>query len=203
MMLIEAAFYLNLWQPIPLMSWQSLSFAALHGVLSGLGICAATTVITLNLNSKTKKLEPLPESNRSLPPLKPLMYTALTYMPVYLLAGLLLAIPLGGEAFDKAYSEMTVPAWMPLFQIGRGVFWAVIIWVIITSLPEEKSRSTAAFALAIFGSVQLLHPNPYMLEQLRAAHIIEVSTSMGIFGWIASGYFTSPLTPAVSPDKKH
>ena len=50
-------------------------------------------------------------------------------------------------------------------------------------------RPVAAVAMAVFGSVQLLYPNPYMAEQLRATHLIEVSVSMAIFGWLVAGIY--------------
>jgi len=158
MMLIEAAFFLNLWQESPLMPMQHIYHAGIQNALHALLVCGAI-ILVCNGSTPTLKPQPLPFK------FKPLLYTAFSYVPLYMLAGVFLAMPLGGEAFERAYSGMTVPTWLPLFQLARGVIWAVIIWWLLRYLTEDKKQTACVVALSVFASVQLLLPNPYMLEQ--------------------------------------
>jgi hypothetical protein len=112
------------------------------------------------------------------------------YVLIYFVAGMVLAIPLAGPAFAATYGNLQLPAWLVLFQFVRGLLWAGILWLLIGNhRPERDSRITAAVVLGIISSFQLLQPNPYMEDQLRAAHLTEVLVSMTLFGWLAAWIF--------------
>ena len=189
LMQIEAAFYLNIWLSEPLLSMNSIANFTVQGAISAalfctivMGLCSKWTA-SENISLLTHKMR-----------LVPLIKIAAIYVPLYLLAGLFLAIPLGGEAFNETYGTMTVPAWMPLFQFARGLLWALILWLLLDMTDKHYLRPIAATAMAVLSAVQLLHPNPFMLEQLRAAHLIEVSVSMAIFGWLAASIYLRAIS---------
>jgi hypothetical protein len=182
-MLIEAAFYLNVWLAEPLMSGPELGFSAVYGTVTCLLFAPLAVWIAGVRPAETR--EPV-----LLPPFVPALKVGAVYVPVYFLAGMLIAIPLAGQAFTGTYGTLALPAWLPLFQFARGFVWAGILWLVIGNhVPERDSRVTAAVSLGIVSSFQLLLPNPYMAEQLRAAHLTEVLFSMTLFGWLAAWIF--------------
>jgi hypothetical protein len=182
-MWIEAAFFLNIWQAEPIMSWPELLFMACYGTVTSV-LFALPAVWIANIKPAAPR-EPL-----VLPRLVPALKIAAVYVPIYYAAGMLLAIPLAGEAFAATYADLQVPVWLPLFQFARGMLLTVILWLLIGNHRMERdSRVTVAVALGIVSSFQLLLPNPYMSELLRAAHLVEVLVSMAAFGWLAGWIF--------------
>ncbi len=182
-MLIEAAFFLNVWQADPLMSWPELMFSACYGTVTSL-LFAPLAVWIVNARPAEPR-EPV-----VLPPLVPAVKIGAVYVLIYFVAGMVLAIPLAGSAFAATYGNLQLPAWLVLFQFVRGLLWAGILWLLIGNhRPERDSRITAAVVLGIISSFQLLQPNPYMEDQLRAAHLTEVLVSMTLFGWLAAWIF--------------
>ena len=115
------------------------------------------------------------------------------------MVGAYLLIPLAGESFGFTYGNLQVPVWMPLFQAARGVLWAVIVLLLVTYLPLKGVRLYFAVGLilAILGSAQLLSPNPYMLDHLRYAHLVEIWVSMMIFGGAAAWILNPKPSKAV------
>jgi hypothetical protein len=182
-MLIEAAFFLNVWQADPLMSWPELMFSACYGAVTSL-LFAPLAVWIVNARPAE------PQKPVVLPPLLPALKVGAVYVPIYFVAGMVLAIPLAGPAFAATYENLQLPTWLPLFQFVRGLLWAGILWLLIGNHgPERDSRVTAAVVLGIISSFQLLQPNPYMADQLRAAHLTEVLVSMTLFGCLAAWIF--------------
>ena len=184
LMQIEAWFYLNIWQVEPVMSTEFLLHFFWFGLLSSILFCLSAMLIL-----KTNGREEV-HTKVSFPQVIPFLKIAALYVPIYLLAGALLAIPLAGGAFSSTYESLNVPIWMPLFQFGRGLLWAWIIWWIVSSHSNKHDpRVTTAFCICIFSTVQLLHPNPFMLDQLRYAHLVEMSISMSLYGWLAASIY--------------
>jgi hypothetical protein len=179
-MWIEAMFFLNVWQMPPLMTWPELAFMLLYGTLTA-ALFAPLAVWIANAKPAAHDRPVL-----TLPFISALKVGAV-YVPIYFVAGMVLAIPLAGPAFAATYEHLQVPAWLPLFQFVRGVLWALILWLVIANHDAGRdSRVTAAVALGIISSFQLLQPNPYMQDLLRAAHLVEVLVSMTLFGWLAA-----------------
>jgi hypothetical protein len=182
-MWIEAAFFLNVWQTPSLMSWPELAFMLLYGTVSA-ALFAPLAVWIANVKPEAS-YEPV-----ILPPLVPALKVGAVYVPIYFVAGMVLAIPLAGPAFAATYEHLQVPVWLPLFQFARGLLWALILWLVIANHSTGRdSCVTAAVALGIVSSFQLLQPNPYMQDLLRAAHLVEVLVSMTLFGWLAAWIF--------------
>lgn len=187
-MQIEAWFFLNIWQTEPIMSSAFLLHSFWFGLLSSLLFClSAIFILKTNSNEET-------QNNTSLPNAIPFLKTAALYVPIYLLAGALLAIPLAGSAFSSTYEDLYVPIWMPIFQFARGLLWALIIWWIVGFHSNKYDpRVTTAFCICLFSTIQLLHPNPFMLDQLRYAHLVEMSISMSLYGWLGASLYMRDL----------
>jgi hypothetical protein len=183
-MLIEAAFFLNVWQAEPVMSWPELVFSAFYGTLTVV-LFAPVAVWIAAVRPVEARLPVL------LPPLLPALTIGSVYVPIYFGAGFLIAVPLAGAAFADTYENLQLPTWLPLLQFARGMLWAGIVWLVIGNHGGHRdSRITAGVALGIVSSFQLLLPNPYMAEQLRAAHLAEVVISMTAFGWLSGWIFS-------------
>lgn len=192
-MLIEAAFFLNIWQVQPLMSWPELAFSAFYGTVTALLFAPAAVWIAGVAPAHANKLVVTP-------PRVPALKIGAVYVPIYFAAGALIAVPLAGPAFAGTYEGLQLPAWLPLFQFARGVLWAGILWLVIGNHGAHRdSRVTTGVALGIVSSFQLLLPNPYMAEQLRAAHLAEVLISMAGFGWLAASIFSQENARGRSP----
>jgi hypothetical protein len=124
--------------------------------------------------------------------IKNLGLVSVLYAICYLTAGAFILMPLAGESFAGTYDGLSLPWWMPIFQIGRGLLWGLIIlpfvMYFIGSATHQKLLCGAA--LATFGAAQLLFPNPQMAETLRYAHMLEIAVSMFIFGCISVWIFS-------------
>lgn len=84
---------------------------------------------------------------------------------------------------------------LPLFQIFRGVLWAVLALSIVW-MTESRSWQigvVVAFSLAILLAAGLIFPNPYMPVQVRQAHFLELASSMFVYGIIAGWVWTRPV----------
>lgn len=182
-MLIEAAFYLNIWQLPPVMSWPELAFSSLYGTVTSVLFCAAAVFIVNAGTAETRGPVVLPR-------LMPVLVVGAVYVPIYFIAGMFIAVPLSGPAFAGTYENMQLPAWLPLFQFARGIVWAGILWFLVGNhRPGRDARITAAITLCIFSSVSLIQPNPYMQDALRFAHLVELMVSMAVLGWISAWIF--------------
>jgi hypothetical protein len=104
------------------------------------------------------------------------------------------AMPIGGEVFQEYYAGLQLPAWILPFQIVRGLIWASLAFLILTMMECSWREKALAVALvfSILPSSFLLLPNPYMPDQIRIAHFVEILSSNFIFGFIASWLLKSP-----------
>ena len=70
-----------------------------------------------------------------------------------------------------------------LFQLFRGFLWIMIGLPIIFYLKGSKrEKIIACVILYSIPAIQLVVDNPFMPQQVRLAHLLEVSTSNGLFG---------------------
>ncbi len=70
-----------------------------------------------------------------------------------------------------------------LFQLLRGFLWIIIGLPILLYLKGTKSgKVIACVFLYSLPAVQLIVDNPFMPQQVRIAHLLEVATSNGLFG---------------------
>jgi hypothetical protein len=84
------------------------------------------------------------------------------------------------------------PWWLFPLQFIRGIMWALI------SLPIARMTKgrwwhaglALGLGLGVLTSSQLFFPNSFMPEAVRMAHLVEVSTSNFVFGWIVAFVLT-------------
>ena len=116
---------------------------------------------------------------------------ALIYAIIYILFGALLFKPLAGAAFDEYYAGLQMPAWIIPFQLIRGILFAFLAFPVIRML--KGSFWETGWAVSLLYSVLLaslvLPPNEFMPATIRFPHMIELFTSMFLFGWIVTKLF--------------
>lgn len=111
---------------------------------------------------------------------------AVIYVFIYLLFGLVVAKPLAGTAFDEYYGNLQLPGWFLPFQLIRGVIW-VLITIPIIRMMRASSREIAlgvALMLSVPIASLVIPSNEFMPAPIRFAHLVELFTSMFVFGWI-------------------
>jgi hypothetical protein len=117
-----------------------------------------------------------------------LLAIGVIYVVVYFLFGLLVFMPLVGDAFQSYYGNLQTPAWMPLLQVARGIIWAILALPVVRMMKGRRWESNLAVALlfSVLMGFLLLMPNPIMPEKIRRAHFVEVTSSNFLFGWIVA-----------------
>jgi len=194
LMMIELAFFLNIWASPPVISLERVSGLELHGLLMSLLFCPVAILLM-----KKWRLPGHGPSNifpiikRSL--MGKIGVISVLYAACYWIAGGFILIPLAGESFLFTYGHLQVPAWMPFFQVGRGLLWAFIVLLLVHNLNVSGLRlyMGVGVVLAVLAGAQLLLPNPYMLGHLRYAHLVELGVSMMFFGVLASWILSSGI----------
>jgi len=78
--------------------------------------------------------------------------------------------------------------WLPFFQVFRAMLWAALGCLIIRMHKGGALESSLAVGLAfsILMAAPLLLPNPIMGDVVARAHLVEVSTSNLLFGFLLS-----------------
>ncbi|MBO8129540.1 MAG: hypothetical protein H0Z39_10165 [Peptococcaceae bacterium] len=115
-----------------------------------------------------------------------LLLVGVIYFIIYTAFGMFVFIPLAGEAFQEYYTDLQMPAWMPLFQMARALVWAALAMPIIRMMKGEWWEAGLAVALlySILMGALLLIPTEIMPDRIRMSHLVEVTTSNFLFGWL-------------------
>lgn len=145
---------------------------------------------------RKKGTELASEPNRRLimPPMEwvwKLLLAAVIYIAVYISFGALVFLPLAGEAFQEYYAGLEMPRWMIPFQGLRGVIWTALALPVIRMMKGRWWEAGLAVSLlfsVLMGSL-LLIPTEIMPDKIRLAHLVEVSSSNFLFGWIVVWLF--------------
>ncbi|MDH5598045.1 MAG: hypothetical protein OEY34_02910, partial [Cyclobacteriaceae bacterium] len=129
--------------------------------------------------------------------LKRIILLGFFYALVYVLFGGFVFKPLAGEHFQTYYGELQIPDWLLPFQVLRGFLWAALaFW---TASIISANRRTAIWVITgiitIPFSSLLLPINEIMPAPIRLAHLVEVTSSMLVFGYVAGRVFTKPHKP--------
>lgn len=138
--------------------------------------------------------------------LKRFALLAVAYLVVYIVFGYFVAwqFPVVREYYTGTTALLPFPIHLfnlitgdpvlPLFQLFRGVLWAALALIIVwmTRGKSWQLYGAVAFTLAILLSSGLLFPNPYMPAPVRVAHLLELFSSMLVFGIIAGWVWTRP-----------
>ena len=115
-----------------------------------------------------------------------LILIAVIYMVIYFLFGYFVAIPLGGEVFQKYYGDLQLPAWIFPFQLLRGLMFAALALLVIRMMKGRVWEAKLAVALlfSVIMAAGLLVPDETMPGRIRMAHFVEILSSNFLFGWI-------------------
>ena len=94
-------------------------------------------------------------------------------------------------AIREFYADgLVIPAWMPLFQVLRGLMWTAIALPVIRMMKGLWWEAGLAVGLlfAVLTSAALLIPNnPIMPDNVRLTHCVELMSSNFIFGMLSTG----------------
>ncbi|MEW6182974.1 MAG: hypothetical protein AB1500_07330 [Bacillota bacterium] len=140
---------------------------------------------------RKKGTEPASEPNGRLvmPPAEwawKLLLAAVIYIAVYISFGALVFMPLAGEAFQEYYAGLETPWWIIPFQGLRGLIWIALALPVIRMMKGRWWEAGLAVSLlfsVLMGSL-LLIPTEIMPDRIRLAHLVEVSSSNFLFGWV-------------------
>ncbi len=120
---------------------------------------------------------------------------AVVYVSLYFGAGYCIAWQF--PALRAYYAEGADIALLPLIvvQLGRGLLWAALAWLLVRNLHGRLAvrAALAALAFCVFGVAQLLYPNPFMPWAVRWPHLLEVGVANTLFGLIASALLLGAL----------
>ena len=116
---------------------------------------------------------------------------ALIYASIYILFGALVFKPLAGAAFDEYYAGLQMPAWIIPFQLIRGILFAFLAFPVIRMLKGSfwETGWTVSLLYSVLLASLVLPPNEFMPATIRFTHMIELFTSMFLFGWIVTKLF--------------
>ncbi|GGY85847.1 hypothetical protein GCM10011613_33540 [Cellvibrio zantedeschiae] len=183
LMMVELAFFLNIWAAPPLIGLERVLALELHGLLMACLFCPVLVLVLKKWGRANFVSSPV-NQNIALK----ILGVSVFYWLCYWSAGSFILIPLAGDAFNFTYGHLQVPHWLWLFQMGRGLVWAFIIYLLANYLKSSGFRLYFQVGLILAGlsAAQLLSPNPYMMDGLRYAHIVEILVSMLIFGILAA-----------------
>ena len=116
---------------------------------------------------------------------------AIIYAIIYILFGALVFKPLAGAAFDEFYAGLQMPSWIIPFQLIRGILFAFLAFPVIRMLKGSFGETgwTVSLLYSVLLASLVLPPNEFMPTTIRLAHMIELFTSMFLFGWIVTKLF--------------
>lgn len=116
---------------------------------------------------------------------------AIIYAIIYILFGALVFKPLAGAAFDEFYAGLQMPAWIIPFQVIRGILFTFLVFPVIRMLKGSFGETgwTVSLLYSVLLASLVLPPNEFMPTTIRFAHMIELFTSMFLFGWIVTKLF--------------
>lgn len=123
-----------------------------------------------------------------------ILTVALLYVLAYFLAGISIAWQ---SAAVREFYEGKIfvgPLTLVIIQVGRGVLWALLGLMLLSSLRSNSLTRVLALgaAFSLFMAVQLIYPNPYLPLNVRIPHFIEVTLSNFAFGVLA-GLLLMPI----------
>jgi len=112
-------------------------------------------------------------------------------------------------AVREFYANSTITTAQPLLtivQIGRGVLWALVALPLLVMFEKRWVTITAiAVSFSLLPSIALILPNPLMPAPVAHAHLIEIASSMLLFGaatgWIMTGVKTTKTDKSAANSK--
>jgi len=169
----------------------------LNGAVASVWI-APLAVITLG---KLRSSEPQSENSRLVMPPREWVWklAASTALYIALYFGFGYFVAWQNPAIREFYQGgLVIPAWMPLFQIPRGLMWTALALPVIRMMRGRWWETGVAVGLlfAVLMNAMLLIPyNPIMPDAVRLTHLVETATSNFIFGFLCAGLMVWRLAP--------
>jgi len=117
-----------------------------------------------------------------------LILVAVSYLVIYICFGMFVFLPLAGEAGQEYYADLQLPVWILPFQLLRGLIWAALALPVIRMMKGRWWEAGLAVSLlfSVLMGALLLVPTEFMPDAVRFAHLVEVSSSNFLFGWIVA-----------------
>ena len=134
---------------------------------------------------------------------KEVLWLSAAYVIIYFVFGYFVAWQF--EAVRLFYSEsaenagfigqiqqtLQTQSFIFLFQFFRGFLWIMIGFPIVLYLKgSNKEKILACVFLYSLSAIQLIVDNPFMPQQVRMAHLLEIAASNGLFGLLI-GYVST------------
>jgi len=158
--------------------------------VQGAVVAGLFSPVAVLIHGKMKSIEELHSPNNLVMPLSEWMWKliliAVIYVVIYFSFGMLVFMPLAGEAFQEFYGNLQLPVWILPFQMVRGVIFGLIAIPVIRMMNSERVQLAVALLFSVLMGSLLLLPNPFMPETIRMAHFVEVTTSNFLFGWLVA-----------------
>jgi hypothetical protein len=113
---------------------------------------------------------------------------AVIYVVIYIAAGMFIFRTLAGPAFDEYYHGLQMPSWIVPFQFARAMLWVLVALPILRAIEGKRWEAALAMALAFsfLMSGFLFAPNSVMPDRIRLSHLVELTVSNFVFGWIVA-----------------
>jgi hypothetical protein len=99
------------------------------------------------------------------------------------------------EFYANSTMITTAQPLLTIIQIGRGALWAGVALPLLVMF-EKRWQAIAAIAISfsLLPSIALIFPNPLMPAAVAQAHLIEIASSMLLFG-AATGWIMTGIKP--------
>lgn len=168
--------------------------------MQGLIIAVLFSPLAVLVHGKVRSNEPPPgEPNPRLviPPTEwayKLLLISVIYVLIYVSFGMFVFRPLAGSAFDEYYRNLQLPGWVLFFQMARALVWVAIALPVIRMMKGAWWEASLAVALlfSVLMGALLLVPTEIMPVKIRMAHLVEVTSSNFLFGWVVAWLLTRP-----------
>jgi hypothetical protein len=117
-----------------------------------------------------------------------LTLVAFLYTLIYFTAGIIIFVPLAGDASAEFYPDLQLPGWIIPFQLLRGYLWALLSLLLLSTsrLGATGRHLLAGLVFGVLVSAQLISPNDLMPNAIRLAHLVEMFVSMTLFGYLSA-----------------
>ena len=125
---------------------------------------------------------------------------AVLYVAIYLSFGWFVCMPLAGEAFQNYYGDLQGPMWVLPLQLLRGLIWTALALPVVRMMKGKpwEARLAVGLLFSVLMGFLLLVPTEVMPDAIRLAHLVEVSSSNLLFGWLVVWLLSRRQSPARS-----
>ena len=180
---IESFVYLD--QLVTILPKGSLSILVLANLINAILFSPLVVLVAGKIKGYNEKIESTRLQMKSAEWLIKIALLGVAYYFIYTQFGMHVMVPIAGqEAFSSYYKDLQMPSWMPIFQFIRGVIWVGIALPVIAMFKGGKIETAIAVGLlfSILMGINLIVPLPFMPDQIRFAHLVEVMTSNFTYG---------------------